>query len=353
MECMNLTQDMTIWDILHYYLLVVRRRDSSSTGVTFYNPAGVVYIYECQISCSKGGGLVIETTDESPQSFSATITNSVFSHNTASSGQFPFHSLNVNPFGLGRGGGISMVFGGGTVNNTVRISNVHLNSNRAQFGGGLYLAFYGNTSGNVVSIDGAQVTWNEALLETGSLLVPASSGGGIFIGFAVNNTGFPFDNIITISDMVFTSNTAETGGGMTVDVLSNSNGCTTAGNKLVIEKCVFDDNEAFQGASAYMSQSSKSSQTLLDTTVCCSKFTNGHCSVITLTNSLPCSGNLFLEYYTLNLKNKSVFISNNVSAISLHSSFLKLLPLTQLQFIKNRALIMEQLFTLQTVAQSA
>ena len=311
--------------------------DSSSTGVTFYNPAGVVYICEYQISCSKGGGLVIETTDESPQSFSATITNSVFSHNTASSGQFPFHSLNVNLFGLGRGGGISMVFGGGTANNTVRISNVHLNSNRAQFGGGLYLAFYGNARGNVVSIDGAQVTRNEALLETISLLAPASSGGGIFIGFAVNNTGFPFDNNIAISGTIFTSNTAETGGGMTVDVLSNSNGFTTTGNKLVIEKCVFDDNVAFQGSSAYMTQSSKSSQTLLDTIVCCSNFTNGHCS-FTLTHGLPCSGNLLLEYYTLNLKNKPVFISNNVSAISLHSSFLKILPLTQLQFIKNRAL---------------
>ena len=85
---------------------------------------------------------------------------------------------------------------------------------------------------------------------------------------------------------------------MTVDVLSNSNGCTTAGNKLVIEKCVFDDNEAFQGASAYMSQSSKSSQTLLETTVymCCSNFTNGHCDV-RLVKSLPCIGSIVLRRY--------------------------------------------------------
>ena len=115
-----------------------------------------------------------------------------------------------------------MVSRGGTANNTVQLSSVYLDSNRAQFGGGLYLAFLGNTSSNTVSIDGAEVTGNEALLETGSLLTPTSSGGGIFIAFGDDSSGFPFDNSITVSSSNFISNTAETGGGMTVDVLTNS-----------------------------------------------------------------------------------------------------------------------------------
>ena len=255
--------------------------ESNGTGVVIYNSMGVVYIDKCKVSSNEmsgeqetmygGGGLIIETNKATSQ-LVCTIMNSTFSHNTASNGRFSYWPT-MNPseyFGLGRGGGISVVFRGGAANNTVQLSSVYLDSNRAQFGGGLYLAFLGNTSSNTVSIDGAEVTGNEALLETGSLLTPTSSGGGVFIGFDARGAGFPFDNSITVSSSNFTSNTAETGGGMTVDVLSNNNGCTTAGNKLVIQKCVFDDNEAFQRASAYMTQSSKSSQTLLDTTVCCS-----------------------------------------------------------------------------------
>ena len=47
---------------------------------------------------------------------------------------------------------------------------------------------------------------------------------------------------------------------MTVDVLTNS---MTAGNKLVVED-VYLIMKQHQGASTYTSQSSKSSQTLLD-----------------------------------------------------------------------------------------
>ena len=88
---------------------------------------------------------------------------------------------------------------------------------------------------------------------------------------------------------------------------------------------------------AYMSQSSKSSHTLLDTAVCCSNFTNGHCNV-TLTNGLPCSGNVVLKYFQLTLDDVFLFSDSTVSAVSLYSSSIKLLPSAQLQFINNSAL---------------
>ena len=122
---------------------------------------------------------------------------------------------------------------------------------------------------------------------------------------------------------------------MTVEVLSNSIGCTTAGNKLVIEKCTFFDNEAFQGASAYMSQTSKSSQSLLHTTVCCSNFTNGHCSV-RLKENFPHIGNIVLDAFQLIMRSHVLFADNNISAISLYFSSIELLPSTQLQFINNK-----------------
>ena len=195
---------------------------SNGTGAVVYNPVGVVNITSCLFSHNGvsgeqeamygGGGLVIEVNEVTSQS-SCIITNSTFTHNTASSGQYSYLSPTTNPsgyFGLGRGGGISVVFRGGAANNTVQLSSVYLDSNRAQFGGGLYLAFLGNTSSNTVSIDGAEVTGNEALLETGSLMTPTSSGGGVFIGFAAVGAGLPLDNSIIVSSSNFTSNTAET-----------------------------------------------------------------------------------------------------------------------------------------------
>ena len=147
---------------------------SNGTGVVVYNPVGVVNITSCLFSHNGvsgeqeamygGGGLVIEVNEVTSQS-SCIITNSTFTHNTASSGQYSYLSPTTNPsgyFGLGRGGGISVVFRGGAVNNTVQLDRVHLGSNVAQFGGGLYLAFYDNTSDNTVSIVESEVTGNEA-----------------------------------------------------------------------------------------------------------------------------------------------------------------------------------------------
>ena len=137
---------------------------SNGTGAVVYNPVGVVNITSCLFSHNGvsgeqeamygGGGLAIEVNEVSSQS-SCIISNSTFTHNTASSGQYSYWSPTTNPseyFGLGRGGGISVVFRGGAANNTVQLSSVYLDSNRAQFGGGLYLAFLGNTSSNTLSM---------------------------------------------------------------------------------------------------------------------------------------------------------------------------------------------------------
>ena len=140
-----------------------------------------VSIDSCQFMYG-GGGLVIEASEATSQSF-CTITNSTFTHNTASSaaaGQW------INPCGsTTRGGGISVVLRGEATNNTVQLLNsVRLNNNKAQFGGGLYLGFHDNASGNTVTVDNAEGTENEVLIEW----VSSASGGGIFIGFAATGT---------------------------------------------------------------------------------------------------------------------------------------------------------------------
>ena len=269
---------------------------SNGTGVAVYNAMGKVSIDSCQISYNGlsdegmyggGGGLVIEASEATSQSF-CTITNSTFTHNTASSAGLQW----INPCGSARGGGISVVLRGEATNNTVQLLNsVHLNSNKAQFGGGLFIAFYGNASGNTVTVDNAEVIENEVVIETAS----SASGGGIFIGFATTGTNRLFGNAVAINSSRIISNEADIGGGISVNLVHNARECSTDSNKLLIENSTFDSNTAFQGSSAYLSQSGKCSQPLLNTTVGSSTFTNGHCGTVLRNQFLRCSGNVLVE----------------------------------------------------------
>ena len=233
-----------------------------------------------------------------------------------------------------------MVLRGEATNNTVQLLNsVRLNSNKAQFGGGLFIAFYGNASSNTVTVDNAEVIDNEVLLKTAS----SASGGGVFIGFAAIGTNCLFANTVAINSSRIISNEADIGGGISGNLVHNACGCLTDGNKLLIENCIFDNNTAFQGSSAYLSQSGKCSQPLLNTTVSGNNFTNGHCGTV-LRNWLGfrCSRNVLVESMPhVIFQGAVMFIGDQqnsyISALSLRSSSIELSSSAQLQFINNRA----------------
>ena len=309
--------------------------ESNGTGVAVYNAMGKVSIDSCQFSYNGlsdeamygGGGLVIEASEVTSQSF-CTITNSTFTHNTASSAGLQW----INPCGSARGGGISVVLRGEATNNTVQLLNsVRLNSNKAQFGGGLFVAFYDNASGNTVTVDNAEVTENEVLIRMAGF----ARGGGIFIGFAATGTNSLVGNVVAINNSRITSNVADIGGGISA---MNVCGCSTDSNKLLIENCSFENNTAFQGSSAYLSQSGKCSQPLLNTTVGSSNFTNAHCGTI-LRNEfiLPCDGNLLVQSMPHVVFQGTLTFTGYISALSLCSSSIELSSSAQLQFINNSA----------------
>ena len=311
--------------------------ESSGTGVAVYNAMDKVSIDSCQFMYGGGGGLVIEASEATSQSF-CTITNSTFTLNTASSaaaGQW------INPCGsTTRGGGISVVLRGEATNNTVQLVNsVRLNNNKAQFGGGLFVGFYDNASGNTVTVDNAEVTENEVLIEKAS----SASGGGIFIGFAATGTNGLFGNVVTINSSRIISNEADIGGGISLNLVHNAHECSTDSNKLVIENSTFYNNTAFQGSSTYLSQSGKCNQPLLNIKIDSSNFVNGHCG-IALSNDIfmRCSGNLHVEFIRhVAFYGEVIFIGNDrnsfISALSLRSSSIELSSSAQLQFINNSA----------------
>ena len=133
-------------------------------------------------------------------------------------------------------------------------------------------------------------------------------------------------------------NKAKKGGGITVNALHSSNYCSAIGNKLLINNCAFDNNTALDGSSAFISQSGKECRTLLRTLVCDSNFTNAQCGISSQSEIYYCSGNILIELFSLTFRGVLLFSGNNLSALYLRSSLLKLLPSTQLQFINNSAI---------------
>ena len=321
--------------------------ESIGTGVTIYNPVGVVNIDKCQfirngLTSSElgGGGLVIEANKKTSGSF-CTISDTSFTQNIASSGHYSYLSNPDAYFGPGRGGGgILIVFRGGAANNTVQLENVTIERNSAQFGGGIFLGFYDARS-NVVTVNNGQVTQNMALLDSRNFLSSAK-GGGAFIGLVSSESEGVFNNTVAINNTRFDSNEAQMGGGISVHVLYDTQGCSsTGGNKLLVSNCIFSDNEAFQGASAYLSQSGDGvwGSQALDTTVHHSSFIGGHCAA-SLVNGfgLPCRGNVHMLSFTLTLEGAVMFNgADSLSALHLQYSSLKLLPFTKLEFHNNSA----------------
>ena len=92
-----------------------------------------------------------------------------------------------------------------------------------------------------------------------------------------------------------------------MDVLYDIDKCASAGNKMLIKHCTFINNAAFQGASAYLAHTSKHGQPFLDTTVCCSTFTGGHC-MISLINPLM-ANDAFKRHKRFHLLEKSTILS--------------------------------------------
>ena len=286
---------------------------------------------------------MIDVSETTSELACINITSSNFTHNTAGFERFVYLSLNSfhdhSFFGLGKGGGISVVFRGGAANNTVQLDNVCLASNTAQFGGGLFLGFLDNASNNRVYIDNCWLQENAAMLDNNTLfsLSDLFEGGGVSINLMA---GASDSNTIVISNTSFVSNEAYIGGGIAVNVLHNSYKYIGMGNKLLIDGCKFTNNTAFQGASAYFSRNSNCGQTVLTTTVSYSSFNGGYCGGLThyRVYGLPCYGNVLLESFQIIFEDTVMFInSNNLSALSLHSSSIELLPQTQLIFKDNNA----------------
>ena len=325
-------------DVSMHFVQVNR---STGLGTAIYNSVGMIHIDDCyflqngkSLESYGGGGLTIEFSN-AHSSAHLSIVSTVFEDNMASSGNFsaltPSNSRE-SYFGLGRGGGLSIALREGAANNIVQLSGVRLERNTAQFGGGLYLALDGNTGNNAITIDSCDVMGNEAILSVVDI-VSLSGGGGIFVAFPPSKSISSMSNAINISTTQFTSNVASYGGGFGIEVHNE-----LPSNTLLVENCTFRYNSAFQGSSAYFYQDSNRYPSM-DTKITKATFSSGQCSASIITQfALPCSGNVYLQRYSLLLNDTIILRDNGLSGLTMSSSHVELLPGTQLHFINNTAL---------------
>ena len=325
-------------DVSMHFVLVNR---STGLGIAIYNSVGMIHIDNCyflqngkSLESYGGGGLTIEFSN-AHSSANLSIVSTVFEDNMANSGDFSALTPSSNPgsyFGLGRGGGLSIVLREGAANNIVQLSGVRLERNTAQFGGGLYLALYGNTINNTITIDSCDVMGNEAIISVVDI-VTLSGGGGIFVAFPPSKSMSSMSNAINISTTQFTSNVASYGGGFSIEIHNE-----LPSNTLLVENCTFRYNSAFQGSSAYFYQDSNRCPSM-DTMITKTTFSNGQCSAGIITQfALQCSGNVYLQRYSILLNDTIILRDNGLSGLTMSSSHVELLPGTQLHFINNTAL---------------
>ena len=327
-------------------LLHVQVISSPGTGVVLYNAAGIVSVVSSKFVGNGqeiksqpgsgyygGGGLAIESTSYSNARF--IIRDSAFADNVASRGYYN----SLESVSCGRGGGLSVVFREGAANNIVQLSSVILENNTAQFGGGLYLALHGNATMNSVSITNCDMISNEVILSEVDIAT-SSSGGGVFVAFLANEM-LSSDNEISISSSRFISNDAGYGGGFSIEVQNEQNTVSVdPANRLTFDSCTFNRNSAYQGSSAFFYQDSNKYSLLVNTIITNTTFRDGHCSINSITShfTLPCSGNVYLYQFDIIFNDTVVLRDNGLSALTMSSSHVELLPGTLLHFINNTAL---------------
>ena len=335
--------------------------NSTGTGLVLYNTTGRVSANDCKFSYNGptnnffgGGALVFESSSDSyPAHFTLEETNFVnntgdnTANNTDFSALVPSNDLD-SYFGIGRGGGVSVVFREKAVNNIVQFSGVRLENNKALYGGGVYLALHGNASNNTFTMNDCTLINNAAKSKDAEhyyeedvrSYLETSKGGGILISFVSRYGNQLANNSISVANTEFDSNEGDIGGGLAVDIPYGSyNDIHDTGNKLSLSKCIFNESKAFMGSSAYFFQSSNGERSLVNVEVSLTNFTHGNCFKRTTFarryGFLTCSGSVFLQKGSLLMKDDVVFYNNKYSAVELHSGFIKLSPGARLKFTEN------------------
>lgn len=140
---------------------------------------------------------------------------------------------------LGRGGGLAAYLRGTAKDVTLNISNITIKNNHALWGGGMYIQFCKQVYRNKVNIDNANFSDNSC----------EYAGGGINIGFTLEDDDTSTNNSLAFRRCKFESNSALSGGG--IGFFSKETD-TPLYNFLLFSNCTWLKNRAQYGAALDM-----------------------------------------------------------------------------------------------------
>ena len=333
---------------------------TDGVGLTLFDVDGIIEVLNCTFAHNRinindteiypgGGGVYLEFTYCPPGQYSdmcvrdKNITSSLYNfsgcnfiHNTATNVHRDETDFAINKGtnfqGLGRGGGLNIMFRGSAEHNVVTLTKCLFVSNSAIWGGGLKVTFLDAVFNNSFTALECTFKNNECI---------NYAGGGVDVGFSYFSEPFPFSNKINFTKCNFTNNTAKFGGG--VAFYSSSGSRKDLQNTIEFDSCIWLHNKARFGSAVDVSTHAWA------TTV------NGYLPSPQLRNSLflensvihKTHANLIFLYYkkgngaflstefTINFIGKLNFTNNNGSGLYLVSSVAVFQPNSSVIFHNN------------------
>ena len=316
-------------------------------GLAVYDTSGEIFLSDCVFSNNTvptnqqdtypgGGGMLLQYTYCTPGLTSCDpLTNThnsksqvvirgcAFEGNQASTApQVDFvMDEGTNTETLGSGGGLCIVFGGYSMDNTVILQDVAFSSNLASFGGAMNIQFLDYASGNNCTIWGAQVVNNQALQD----------GGGMRVGLEFYNCSeCVHGNLLHISNGHFLSNKAEWGGA--VEYFSSYLKSSDYTNTIHFENCTFDSNSAKLAAALDIVPDAF--DTLLFGYLPVPVLEN--CKFVRNTLLSTQSGILNINAIEVQFVNFALFENNTGTAVYASDGILNILNNTHIQYSNNR-----------------
>ena len=333
---------------------------TDGVGLTFFDTDGIITVTDCTFAHNQinnndiniypgGGGVYLEFTYCPPGQYGdrcdkhADVTNSQYNfnrcnfiHNVATNVHRNETDFAINEGsifqGLGRGGGLNVMFRGSANHNVVTLTKCSFVGNSAIWGGGLKVTFLDTVFNN--SFIALECTFenNECT---------SYAGGGVDVGFSYFSEPFPHANKIEFHHCRFANNRAKFGGG--VAFYSSSGSQEDLQNRIEFDSCVWTRNKARFGSAVDIGTHAWA--TTVNGYLPSPQFRNsvflGN-SVIHKTHDYPMffiykkgNGAFLSTEFTINFIGKLNFTNNNGSALYLVSSVAVFQPYSTVVFHNN------------------
>ena len=263
---LNFLANIYIYNCTNVNIERISVLNSTGTGIAMFNTDGYVQVINstfCNNSGDSsgppgGGGVYVEFTYCPPgnidnctsiyrknQNSSYLFQNCTFTSNNGTAVEVErtsyYKAEGTNYHGLGRGGGLCVIFKGNATNNEVIIDECKFTHNGAIWGAGLYVAFHDSPQKNTISVDNTLFSHNDCYL---------NGGGGVDIGLLFYKDLPPKENTMKFNNCRFIENRAKYGGGIK---FYSSQSKSDLKNNIEFNDCTWKRNNAQYGSAVDIS----------------------------------------------------------------------------------------------------